>query len=183
MAVQWIDAATARSMISALPEHKSERLAAVAICKRAHYGILPSRAKLFVAGKHRTTGAEVPDYFWWAKGEVALKQNWGSGDFSTYINKTIPCETFGATFILDGLLDMLPPNQRNAPACSLSAARSSEWVRASEAAQLAVGLSGVRNGRTFLIEEARLGLVHGRAVMVQACERENPGIFSREERK
>ena len=183
MAIQWIDAATARSVIAALPDYRSERLAALAICNRAHSGILRSRAKLSVMGGVRRTDAEVPKFFWWAKGEAALKQNWASGDFLTYINKTTPCQTFGVTFAVDDLLDMLPANQRTGAARILSVAGSSDWVRASEAALLACRLPGVRNGRTFVIEEARLGLIESRAVMVQAYPINGSSNITWEERE
>ena len=183
MAIQWIDAATARSMVGSLPDYRSERLAALAICNRAHSGILRSRAKLSVMGGTRSNDTEVGSFFWWAKGEAALKQNWASGDFSTFINKTVPCQVFGVTFAVDDLLDMLPANQRAEAARLLSVAGSSEWVRANEAAQLACRLPGVRNGRTFLIEEARLGLLQGRAVMAQAYTVEASRQLAWEERE
>ena len=167
MAEQWIDAAAALGIISSEPGSHGEHLAALALCRRAHGGLIAAKAKLFVVGDRREEGAEIPAAFWWAEGEAALDQNWTTGDFSTWINDKIECRAFGVTFSVSGVLDMLPAGQRSAVARRLSVAGNSEWVRAGEAAGLACQLPGVRDGRAFVVEQARLGLMPGRAVLAQ----------------
>ena len=167
MAEQWIDAATARGLIASAPDPYREHIAALALCRRAHSGILAARATLLTMGDRRAKDATIPAAFWWAEGEAALDQDWATGDFSTWINRTILCQAFGVTFAISDVLDMLPAAQRNDVARRLSVAGIPKWVRANEAAQLACCLPGVMNGRAFVVEQAHSGLLQGRAVLAQ----------------
>lgn len=79
-----------------------------AICARAFDGLIRARADRFV--KHRETldDVELPSEFWWAKGNAALKQNWVSGDFSTWINQLWDWKAYGVRFHADDIRKMLP---------------------------------------------------------------------------
>ena len=61
--------------------------AAHTICTRAHAGLIKARAKLFISFGEEHTDFEVPREFWWAEGGTALKQNWVSGDFETWVKR------------------------------------------------------------------------------------------------
>ena len=162
MAEQWIAAATALDIIEAASGFGG---ATRALCLRAHNGLIKSKAQLLVMGDRRATAELVPPSFWWAKGEAALKQNWATGDFSTWIDHRIEYRAFGVTFALGGILDMLPVELRAETQRRLSVAGEEGWFSAAEAAQLAGRLPGVMDGRAYIVEQARLGLLQGQAVL------------------
>ena len=75
----WISAAEALALLT--PEMGESR-ARRTICSRANDGIIQTRAAQFVVAKHNPESDFVlPRSFWWARGEVALQQNWVAGDF------------------------------------------------------------------------------------------------------
>ena len=89
---EWISAAGALALL-AMPSGGSR-----AICKRAHAGMVRSRAELCVIGKVSKPNSEIPEEFWWAEGGDALNQNWANGDFDTWIRGTTYVSVFGVTF-------------------------------------------------------------------------------------
>ena len=103
MAEQWIAAAAAREVVGTVLGFNG---ATRALCLRAHSGLVDSKAKLLEFGDRRASDAPIPAAFWRAKGETALKQNWATGDFSTWLDRTTECRAFGASFALGG--DLLP---------------------------------------------------------------------------
>lgn len=78
------------------------------ICKRAHAGLIPARARLILVDGKAMDSDVVPKEFWWAEGHDALKQDWPTGDFSTYKQKQIHLQAFGVKFAKDAIEDMLP---------------------------------------------------------------------------
>ena len=114
----------------------------------------------------RQIDAELPAKFWWAKGHVALDQDWAAGDFSTWIEQTYLWEAFGVKFAEADILAMLsksaPPAAPN-PVSSLgtvsaNASRPSDRTRgrrlthdhpyaAASAALRLVNLSPVERGK------------------------------------
>jgi len=140
-----------------------------AICSRAAEGLLQARARLFVTEKGRFESAIVPTQFWWAKGHEALEQNWDAGDFSTWIDRTYEWKAFGVEFDFIGLQQMLSPQSGADAARSLSVVSNPEWVSARGARQFAwenLGANPVAAGDAVL-QNARLGLVPARAVLMQ----------------
>lgn len=173
MAEQWIDAATALEIVVA--PTGSLRGGIESLCDRAHMGLVKSRAKLFVVGDRRTENADVPAKFWWAGGHEALEQNWSTGDFSTWINRQVHLRAFGVTFALSAVLEMLSAEQRVLVARRLSVVGNAAWMPAREASLFACKAPGITNGRTAVLDYARLGFVIGHAVLAQGfANRHNP---------
>lgn len=64
-------------------------------CKRAHAGLLRTRAKRFCTDAACSNDVDVPQEFWWAEGHEALTQDWESGDFETWLNQRTRLRAFG----------------------------------------------------------------------------------------
>lgn len=91
---EWIEAASALALLG-MDYHFGPRT----ICKRAHAGLIKARAERFRRDqKVVQDNFDIPPEFWWAQGEAALKQNWTTGDFDTWIDHRIHLEAFGVTF-------------------------------------------------------------------------------------
>src|SRR5688572_247721 len=99
MSSQWVRCAEALQIIS---QSGSEYEARLAICARAHQGLLRSRAQLLTWNQEKRSETQVPEKFWWAEGHEALDQDWHRGDFATWIDK-VHWRAFGVEFDLDGL--------------------------------------------------------------------------------
>ena len=112
----------------------------------------------------------VPRDLWWAGGYEALKQDWTSGDFSTWIDRKVHLQAFGVRFALDGLLDMVSHDQRPAIARRLSVVGGDDWLSTPEAIDLVKGAIGDRDPKQFIVEQARLGFIAGRAIEAQRFE-------------
>ena len=78
----------------------------IAICTRAHAGMVKTRAKLFIQDKKRFENIELPSEFWWAKGHEALNQNWQTGDFDTWIDHNHHWQAFGVEFLRSDIENM-----------------------------------------------------------------------------
>jgi hypothetical protein len=101
----WVAARTAVALLK--PQQGGD--STYAICKRAHAGLLASRAKLLIVGNQAHENMPVPENFWWAEGHSALEQDWTTGDFATWIEQTTHVRAFGVQFDFAGLREMLPP--------------------------------------------------------------------------
>jgi hypothetical protein len=111
----WISAADAVSLlISAL---KSQNLAQKTICKRAHGGLIHSRAERFIVDGVELTltdesgtalNVDIEKHFWWAEGNAALHQNWVTGDFDTWIYDKTHLQAFGVSFLRTDIEKMIP---------------------------------------------------------------------------
>lgn len=80
----------------------------IAICTRAHAGLIRARAELMLLESDSRENYEVPKQFWWAEGHAALTQNWETGDFETWIDKRFHMKAFGITFHRDDIRRMAP---------------------------------------------------------------------------
>lgn len=85
--------------------------AAQAICSRAHDGLIEARATRLIVGEKSVDGCPVGADFWWARGGLALKQNWAAGDFETWINHKVHCRAYGVEFRRSDIEAMMPPRQ------------------------------------------------------------------------
>lgn len=105
-AEEWISAADAvRLLRSSLT---SDRAAEIAICQRAHSGLVRSRATYLLEDGKKFENHEIPQEFWWAEGEYALTQNWAIGDFDTWIDHTYHWKAFGVLFLRSDI-DLMTP--------------------------------------------------------------------------
>ena len=114
MATDWIKASEAIKLVS---DASNPFAAPRAICSRAHAGLVAARARLLVIGGKEASDAEVPKEFWWARGEVALDQNWTTGDFETWYDRQVHCLAYGVEFLRIHIEEMLPnkASGRSAP--------------------------------------------------------------------
>jgi hypothetical protein len=103
---EWISAAEAFSI---LKPACGTYLARNTICKRAHHGLIRSRAQHFTMAGKSCDNVEIPKQFWWAEGDVALTQNWTAGDFDTWTpNQKTHMEAFGVSFLRAEIEKLLP---------------------------------------------------------------------------
>lgn len=105
-AESWISAAEAVRLVTTL--YNSKLMAQMAICKRAHAGLIRARAATFMVGDQTRSAELIPKGFWWAEGEAALEQNWQTGDFETWIENKTRLRAFGVTFVRADIDKMLP---------------------------------------------------------------------------
>jgi len=79
------------------------------ICKRLHAGLVHARCRQLMADdKTIRQDAVVPRAFWWAEGEAALKCNWVTGDFETWLEDRIQLRAFGVTLYRPNITTMMP---------------------------------------------------------------------------
>lgn len=158
MAEHWIPAS------KALEIAKDE----FALCRRLHAGIVSARAELVIIDGKEHRDAKLPQVFWWAEGQAALKVNWQSGDFETLVDSKVLCKAFGVSIALSGVLELVPFEKRAIIARSLSVASDPEWMSAKEARALAFQRIQPAIAGKKIIELARLGFITGRAVVLEA---------------
>jgi hypothetical protein len=125
MEKHWIPAATA---LAILEEVSGSTLARLALCSRAHHGLVATKAHLFTSDSERRPDAVLPTGFWWAEGHEALEQNWSAGDFSTWIKQTTQLKAFGVQFDLDGVLSLVPTDRHARLRLELSVRGSAEGL-------------------------------------------------------
>jgi hypothetical protein len=103
----WISAAEAARLLK--PVFNSAYTAQMTICKRAHNGLIRSRAERFIAGKKESSDFEIPKGFWWAEGNEALRQNWPIGDFDTWVeNGNLHLQAFTVSFFRADIEKLIP---------------------------------------------------------------------------
>jgi uncharacterized protein (TIGR02391 family) len=95
MASDWIPAGEAQKLVRDATGDLGSRQT---ICKRAHHGLIRARAEQYFIDREPKGAIDVPQAFWWAEGNPALKQNWSTGDFETWIRNTTRLEAFGVSF-------------------------------------------------------------------------------------
>ena len=119
--VDWVNAHDAIDMLLPMYGKRMGSAAGRALAKRAHSGLLKTRARLFKweeaeDGAYRSRlkvereaqFAILPKGFWWADGHEALEQNWVTGDFATWIDETYHWQAFGTEFARCDIVAMLP---------------------------------------------------------------------------
>ncbi len=100
-----------------------------------------------------------------------MKQDWESGDFSTWIDDSGHWQAFCVTFDLAGVLELLPFERRAIVSRELSVAGNAAWVPAKDARRFAYergNINPVAAGR-FVIMQANLGFLTARAVLAQGA--------------
>jgi hypothetical protein len=167
MTRQWIAASKALFLVAGAGG--SNGPARLALCTRAHNGLVATKAVLLVVGGKRHEDKLIPPGFWWAGGHEALEQNWETGDFGTWQDNQVEWRAFGVVFDLDGVLAMVPAGRRARLARDLSVASDPAWASSREAWQIARivgGLDPETAGRV-LINQCELGFIAARAVSVR----------------
>jgi hypothetical protein len=184
MAEHWIDSATAVSLVIEGPDDLDGMRS---LCARAHNGLVRTKASLYIVEqggeRKRLENTPLPAGFWWANGYEALEQNWTSGDFSTWIDQKIHLQAYGVTFALSGVLEMLRSDQRALITRRLSVAGNPAWMPAREASRFALTAAHVTRPRPLILEQARLGLIAGRAMLAQRFQTRNTSKPAWEERE
>lgn len=178
-AEQWIPAAQARQLVGDSLDD------CVAICTRANAGLIKASADLLIVDGKKFENAVFPSEFWWAKGHAALGQNWATGDFSTHIDRNSLWQAFGVHFALDGLLQMLPIEQRAKIARSVSVVGKDEWLNALAARRFAYERAGINPSfaADAILDACRLGYITARAVLMQRADGERPNDWTKQERE
>lgn len=162
MAEQWIPAVKALQIVND----------ASAICSRLHAGVLRSRANLLEIDGEQRRLEEIPRGFWWAEGNETLEQDWERGDFAAVLDDEHGLKAFGVSIGLFGLLEMVPFQQRSGLVRSLSIAGNSDWISAQDVRRLAHA-NGKHKSAQFIVEQARLGFISGKAVEAKGVEEHN----------
>ena len=104
----WITADQARNLLKS--GTGSLFNAQMAICKRAHAGLIRACAEQFHYGQRTLHRHNIPKEFWWAEGHQALEQDWAAGDFSTWVERgSLQLKAFGVTFACADIEKIVPP--------------------------------------------------------------------------
>ena len=173
MQTQWIPAARALSIVKTPPDGYSAR---IALCTRAHAGLIKAKARLLTIGSSRRENVAIPAEFWWARGQGALDQDWNVGDFSTWIDNKLEYRAFGVSFDFDGLREMISPDNAATVLRELSVAGDAGWMTAKAARRLMYNELGVQPAvaGAALLDQCRLGFATARAVLMQQTDRSPP---------
>lgn len=127
---EWLSASSAIALLKrVMPEH----LAAATIASRANDGMIRSHAQRLIVQGRAEDDVEVPAAFWWARGGDALKQNWTTGDFETWVNTRYYYQAYGVSFLgsqIESLLPHLPsdaPQRRSSQKSELFSLKPGLW--------------------------------------------------------
>src|SRR5262245_45397782 len=110
----WIPAWEAVKLLK--PVTGGEYSAQMTICERAHDKLISAQAFRLIIEDHNwrpvrkkeLNNVEVPPEFWWARGNQALKQNWSTGDFETYVEERVHYRAYGVKFSRSDIMSMVP---------------------------------------------------------------------------
>jgi hypothetical protein len=91
-----------------------------------------AREKRLVVDDRTHDDVEINKGFWWARGKAALKQNWPTGDFETWIDRKLHICAYGVAFNKEDILctlglDALPQAAAAASVPSKSGRPPAEW--------------------------------------------------------
>ena len=113
---EWISAVEAVRLLKPVCNN-SEYEAKMTICQRARAGLIGALAETFIWGdKEPITKFRIRQDFWWAEGDVALEQNWSTGDFSTWINNgQTRLQAFGVSFLRADIDKLIPVTRTASP--------------------------------------------------------------------
>lgn len=115
----WMTAADA---VAAVRQHLTYQNAGFAIARRAHEGLIQTKATRISWGNRRLDNAVIDPSFWWAGGHAAMFCDWTCGDFDTTISPAndpaafwcyfgrgpVHVKAFGVMFSRAGIDDLLP---------------------------------------------------------------------------
>ena len=168
MTQEWILARDALRFVGAsLGLHRAKTV----ICRRAHQGRLATKAVHYKEGPEQKEDCILPASFWWAEGQEALDQDWGTGDFSTWIKKTTHLQAFDVAFDFVELCNLVPASDRATAMAEISVAGNPEWLTAREASRLVLRLDGVVSSLQAIVEYCRTSHVVARAFRMEMKHR------------
>lgn len=165
---QWVEAGTALVIGGSR----------AAIWARCHAGLIRSRAELY---RHNGTDqyhVEVPREFWRGDGSELPTQNWIAGDFNAGTENGEHWCAFGVRFDLEGLLALVPSEDRAAVRLRHSVAGNPAWVSARDAINLGAQEPecSVTTAGGTVVEQCRLGFLIARAVEMRFVNDESDGL-------
>jgi uncharacterized protein (TIGR02391 family) len=113
LASEWITAAEAVQLLKPGFDG-SAQAAKIAICKRAHAGLIRARATRYIVDRETHNNCDIPERFWWAEGDASLEQDWTAGDFDTWYEHKIHLRAFGVSFLRADIEKIIPaPGSKN----------------------------------------------------------------------
>lgn len=122
---------TASETLRLVREATNSRSSHIAICTRAHAGLIRAHADLMIVAGASRTDQLIHQKFWWANGHAALTQNWPTGDFETWADKRFHLQAFGVKFHRDDIRRMVPaaflPSAAPEPQRSGGRSMSRDW--------------------------------------------------------
>lgn len=68
------------------------------VCTRANDGLILAQAQKVMFDDRNMGAIELPEEFWWARGQAALTQNWVTGDFETWLAQKHHIRAYGVKF-------------------------------------------------------------------------------------
>jgi hypothetical protein len=143
-----------------------------AIANRAHDGLVRARAERFVKHRDVLDDVDLPADFWWAGAHAALKQNWDTGDFSTWIKELWHWKAYGVRFLARDIAKMLPAKTERGPQ------EARQWMSAREAVTRVMQAAGQDSRRSLyaILAYARTGDIAARALTmkVEVSKRAEP---------
>jgi predicted nucleotide-binding protein len=105
---EWINAAEAVRLLRPAFDG-SAYSAQMAICKRAHSGLVRARAKRFMVDDKAGDDYHVPKTFWHEEGHFARTPDWITGDFETWVERgEVRLRAFGVSFSRADIEKMIP---------------------------------------------------------------------------
>lgn len=161
MTQEWISTATAVRYLSDEPNPYAER---IAICERAHSGLIASKADLILWGGEEHRNKLIPKEFWWAEGEAALEQNWSAGDFSTWIDEKLEVKAFGVCFDFIGLSELASVERRAIGMQRISVVGDENWIPAKELFTLVATRNAISKAGAIILEASGMGQISARAI-------------------
>lgn len=167
MAHEWIKARLALEYVS---DGVVDLAAARRICERAHAGLIKAKAERLIGNGEENQDALIGKGFWWARGHEALEQDWNSGDFSTWIDRSVEVKAFGVSFDFTALSELVPADKQAAALRRISVIAHDDWISARELHLALLDKVGLSYGNAALAEACQLGQLGARA-MRATCHR------------
>lgn len=158
MDAKWISALEALELVAAT---SNVIQAPRAICSRAHAGLVSARARRLIVDSKVKDDVDVPPEFWWANGQAALKQNWATGDFETWIDRRVHLQAFGVEFLRADIEAMMPARPRKRPVGAWEAGNYATAEKCLTELSAATGLDREKAGNV-IVRNCRAGLVPSR---------------------
>lgn len=161
MAEHWIEASVALELIGSNS----------ALCARLHAGLIKSQARTIFVDNERRQETILPREFWAVDRYSHFVEDWAAGDFSAVVEHSELWVALGVRFDLSGVAEMLPFERRALVARQLSVSGNPRWLSAKESRRFAYEICGVNpsSAGDFILEQARLGFLAGRAVLAQGA--------------
>lgn len=143
---------------------------------RLRSGLLECKVKVLVVENERRSETSLPAAFWEVDRYSELVEDWQSGDFSSVIDSE-RWVALSVRFDFRGVMELLPFERRALATRNLSVAGNPLWMSAQIARRFAYEHCGVsvQGSSEFILEQARLGFLAGRAVLAQCAGAQSSG--------